>query len=565
VGEKVFGSLDQGPTWTDITSSVSGSALSWTGASLLDPGQIFNDIQDVFIRLQVRDAAGNVGATATQQYQLDITAPTTTFSHLGLSADTGTGASDFVTRTAAQTITATLGATLAMGETLFGSVDGGTTWVNITNKVTNTALSWDGVTLSGTSSIQLQVRDAAGNVGTAATQAYTLDTTAPSTTFSGVGLSADTGTPGDFITNTAAQTISATLSAALATGEALFGSVNGGSTWVNITNKVTGRTLSWDAATLSGSSIQLQVRDAAGNVGTAVTQTYTLDTVPSNVNITDILISDDTGLSATDFVTQTAEQTISANLAVGLATGEALFGSVDGGSTWTNITNQVSGTTIRWTGVTLSGASSIQLQVRDLAGNAAPSGIRAYTQDNTAPAAPAGPSAYTDDTGAVLSASSTAAITDETRPGIRVPTGLVDTPKLYVNGVLTAATYDASTGTLTPNSGLSEGVHLFTYSLTDAAGNESARSAALSITVDTTAPAAPAAPSAYADDVGAIQSASSSAIRSDDTRPGLRVPTNLVDTPKLYVNGVFTPATYNASAGTLTPNSALPDGVHLFT
>jgi hypothetical protein len=65
--------------------------------------------------------------------------------------------------------------------------------------------------------------------------------------------------------------------------------------------------------------------------------------------------------------------------------------------------------------------------------------------------------------------------------------------ELYVNGVLTAATYDASTGTLTPNSALPEGVYLLTYSLTDAAGNEGAQSAALSITVDTTAPNTPTA------------------------------------------------------------------------
>jgi hypothetical protein len=293
-GETVFGSVDPwGVDWTNITSSVTGSALNWTGVSLWDQIPEGLSASDVAIRLQVRDAAGNVGATVAQQYELDMIppAPTATFSSIGLSADTGTR-DDFITNTAAQTVTANLSRALATGETVFGSVDGGLTWVNITSKVTstssaiwdgenwistgttNTTLSWDGATLSG-SSIQLQVRDAAGNAAPAAMQAYTLDTTAPSTTFSGVGLSVDSGTPGDFITNTAAQTISATLSAALAAGETVFGSVDGGSTWVNITNKVTGTALSWDGVMLMGaSSIQFQVRDLAGNAGAASVQAY---------------------------------------------------------------------------------------------------------------------------------------------------------------------------------------------------------------------------------------------------------------------------------------------------
>ncbi|WP_416559215.1 Ig-like domain-containing protein [Limnohabitans sp. yimb22184] len=279
-GEKVYGSLDGGSTWTDITSQVNGSAISWAGVTLLGTNSI---------KLQVRDTAGNVGTTATQAYTLDTTGPSITLSAIDISADTGTSATDFETQTAAQTVTATLSAALATGEAVFGSVDGGSTWVNITSKVTGTALSWDGATLSGTSSLKLQVRDAAGNAAPTATQAYTLDSTAPTTTVSGLGLSADTDTPGDFITKTAAQTITGTLSAALATGEALYGSVDGGATWANITNKVTGTALSWDSVTLSGiSSLQLQVRDAAGNVGATTAQNYTLESSAVPLNLSDI-------------------------------------------------------------------------------------------------------------------------------------------------------------------------------------------------------------------------------------------------------------------------------------
>jgi hypothetical protein len=44
---------------------------------------------------------------------------------------------------------------------------------------------------------------------------------------------------------------------------------------------------------------------------------------------------------------------------------------------------------------------------------------------------------------------------------------------------------DPLTGTLTPTEPLSEGEHELSYTLTDAAGNESAESPALTLTVDT--------------------------------------------------------------------------------
>ncbi|WP_228201403.1 Ig-like domain-containing protein, partial [Acinetobacter baumannii] len=51
-----------------------------------------------------------------------------------------------------------------------------------------------------------------------------------------------------------------------------------------------------------------------------------------------------------------------------------------------------------------------------------------------------------------------------------------------------AASYDPVTGTLTPTTPLADGSHQLTYTLTDAAGNESVQSPALLLTVDTTAP-----------------------------------------------------------------------------
>ena len=111
--------------------------------------------------------------------------------------------------------------------------------------------------------------------------------------------------------------------------------------------------------------------------------------------------------------------------------------------------------------------------------------------DTTAPTTPASaPSGYTDDVGSIIStsANSTAATTDDTQPGIFVGKDLTDTPKLYVDGALANAIYNSNAGTLTPNSALSEGSHTFKYTLTDGSGNESGRSPALTIAIDTLAP-----------------------------------------------------------------------------
>lgn len=132
------------------------------------------------------DAAGNDvnttlnGSGVTTFVNVDAIAPTTTISVIALSADTGSSASDFITKTASQIITATLSTGLFAGEILYGSVDSGSTYSDVSSKVSGTAVSWDGVTLSGTSSVKFKVTDEAGNDGTVASQSYTLDTTVPS-------------------------------------------------------------------------------------------------------------------------------------------------------------------------------------------------------------------------------------------------------------------------------------------------------------------------------------------------------------------------------------------------
>ncbi|EXE14054.1 type I secretion C-terminal target domain protein, partial [Acinetobacter baumannii 1106579] len=106
-----------------------------------------------------------------------------------------------------------------------------------------------------------------------------------------------------------------------------------------------------------------------------------------------------------------------------------------------------------------------------------------------APATPSVPSGYLDNVGADQGIKGSGSSTDDTTPGVVISApGAGETPTLYVDGEKVAASYDPVTGTLTPTTPLADGSHQLTYTLTDAAGNESVQSPALLLTVDTTAP-----------------------------------------------------------------------------
>ncbi|MBF0185858.1 MAG: putative Ig domain-containing protein, partial [Magnetococcales bacterium] len=400
-GEVLYGSTDGGTSWSNVNSRLTGTALFWENITLSGSGSIQFKVTDT--------TSGYDGVVAAQNYIVDSTAPAIAISGIDLSLDSGTSDSDFITRIAAQTITATLSAGLANGDLLYGSVDGGTTWSDITGKVNGSALIWDGAMLSGSGTIQLKVADLAGNQGALASQGYLLDGEAPATTISAIDISVDSGSnDDDFETNTTNQTITATLSAALASGERLYGSVNDGQDWLDITSKAVGTAILWDGAVLTGgvvfhapTAIKIKVSDAAGNDGMVATQSYILDMATPSVTVGNIHILSDGGSSSTDFVTNVSTQTITATLSGLIVTDHALFGSTDNGATWHDITGKVSGTSVYWDGAILaSGTHAIHFKVSDVdAGNDGAVATQTYTLDTTSPGISIGALALASDTG----------------------------------------------------------------------------------------------------------------------------------------------------------------------
>ena len=467
-GDAVKVSMDNGATWQTATATVGTSNWSLAGVTLTGSNTMI---------VRVEDVAGNFSTALTQAYVLDTIAPTAAVSTVAFMADSGSSATDFITKTAAQTITGTLSSAIVAGDIVKVSLDNGTTWQTATASVGSTTYSLAGATLGGSNTMQVRVEDLAGNFSTAKTQAYVLDTVAPTAAVSTVAFSADTGTSAtDFLTRTASQTITGTLSSAIVAGDSVRVSLDNGTTWQTATAAVGSTTYSLAGVTLTGSNtMQVRVEDVAGNFSTAKTQAYTLDTTPPTEAVATVSLSADTGSSASDFITKTAAQSLAGTLSAPLASGNVIKVSLDNGATWLNAAGTVGLTTFGLTGQTLTGDNTMIVRVEDAAGNFSTQWTKAYDLDTTV-VAPA--MALASDTG-------TSATDKLTKLGTVNVTGL-ETGASWQYSTNAGSTWTNGSGTSFTLTG--DGNKSVTVRQTDVAGNLSAASTAYTFTLDTTTP-----------------------------------------------------------------------------
>jgi hypothetical protein len=207
---------------------------------------------------QATDAAGNVGTSSPVTYTLDTIAPTLAITSTGV-----------LTNQTTQSISGTIDAADA-GLTV--SIYDGTTLLGIVTPAANGSWSKQVTLLSiqGTQTLTAQATDAAGNVGTSSPVTYTLDTIPPTLTVVSTGV----------LTNQTTQTISGTIDAADA---GLTVSIYDGTTLLGTV--ISGVPGAWSKqvtllSTQGVQTITAQATDAAGNVGTSNSVTFTLDTTP---------------------------------------------------------------------------------------------------------------------------------------------------------------------------------------------------------------------------------------------------------------------------------------------
>jgi hypothetical protein len=210
------------------------------------------------------------------------------------------------------------------------------------------------------------------------------------------------------------------------------------------------------------------------------------DTPPSTPSVPDLASGSDTGSSSTDNITSDNTPTFTGTgqasstiTLISSVNGTVGSGTVDGGGQWSVTASTLSG-----------GAHTITATATTGGGTSAASSGLSITIDTTPPAAPS-VTGVSSDTGTSVS--------DE----ITSDTTLVLAGTAEAGSTVTVSrTGVGSIGSATANGGgswsldytgttLSAGDHTFTATATDTAGNTSSTSSGLTVTVDTTPPAAP--------------------------------------------------------------------------
>ncbi len=451
-------------------------ADSLGGWSLLSPSLAAGSHS---LTAEATDLAGNRSTSAVLVVTIDTVAAVPSL-EVSTASDTGiTG--DRITNDATPDFTGTTEAggvvSLYEGNTLRGSTtaDGAGLWTITSSQMGN-----------GPHTLTARGMDAAGNTSAASTAlTVTIDTVVPNAP-TGVALApaSDSGASNtDRLTNVATPTLSGSAEAnstiTLYSGSTAVGTATAGGSggWT-----VTAASLADGVNTLT-----VTATDAAGNTSAASSPlTVTIDTVQAAPGTPVLGAAYDSGTSSSDGITRIVNPTIT-------GTGEA--GSVvtlyDGGVSYGSATVNGLGVWSIATGTLVPGTRTLTASAIDRAGNSSVASAGLVITIDTSAAAPGTPSLVVDS-----GASSTDRLINTGSPtltGTAEANGLV---RLYDGVSLIGSGTANGSGIWTiAATGLGAGVHALSARMVDAAGNTSDPSAALTITIDTTAPGAPGTPS----------------------------------------------------------------------
>ncbi|WP_312191117.1 Ig-like domain-containing protein [Leclercia sp.] len=216
-------------------------------------------------------------------------------------------------------------------------------------------------------------------------------------------------------------------------------------------------------------------------------------------------------------------------------------------------------------GIPYTNGETLTAVANDSSGNVSPSNS-ITAADTTAPDTPM--IILADDAvGSLTGALNSDQTTDDPRPVFSGSGEAGTTVTLYDNGKAIGTTVVNSDGswTFTPSANLADGLHQFTATSTDAAGNVSPDSEEFNLTIDTLAPNAPVLE--VTDDVGTIQDLLTNGGFTDDNQPDLGGSGDPGSTIAIYDNGLLVTEVVVDDNGTwsYTPPVALTDGLHSIT
>ena len=478
-----------GEAGTTITLSDNGSQLQlptitvdqnglWSASVTLANGSNSLTASDT-------DVAGDAASSSAVIYTLSTTGPTVTES---LTIDSGTSSSDRITSSDA------LSGTGLANTVVHFTIDGSPIATTVTADAQGTWSFTPAGLADGPHTIVASQTDGFGNTGTASLS-FTLDTTAPA-----VAITTIEG--GDNIINAAEAAGGIQISGTAETGSSL--TVNGAAVTVDGTGHWT---TSVTPAGQGALTVTAVATDVAGNSSTAST-TLTVDTIAPTGGTPDLVASSDSGVSSTDNITDVTAPGFTVALNPTVAAGDTVQLLLGGSPLAHPVTHSITAADILAGSVSLAvtagdlgadGGKSISAQFSDAAGNTSTTAALTITLDTIAPTGGTPDLVASSDSGV----SSTDNITDVTAPGFTValnPTVAAgDTVQLLLGGSplahpvthsITAADILAGSVSLAVTAGDlgADGGKSISAQFSDAAGNTST-TAALTITLDTTAPA----------------------------------------------------------------------------
>ena len=253
------------------------------------------------VKADVADQANNQAPQAAQALMVDETVPAAP--GVALSNDTGSSGSDQVTNDASLTLTG-----IESGATVEYSLDGGSNW--------STSAPTLAQLVQGSNTVEVRQTDLAGNVSSAGSLTFTLDT---STAAPGVALTTDSGSSAsDHITNVGTLALSG-----LEAGATVSYSIDGGTTFTSSFSAVEGL-----------NNVIVRATDVAGNTNDTAFS-FTLDT---STAAPAVALTTDSGSSSSDHITNVGTLALS-----GLEAGATVSYSIDGGTNFTGTFSAVEG------------------------------------------------------------------------------------------------------------------------------------------------------------------------------------------------------------------------------
>ncbi|WED67032.1 Ig-like domain-containing protein [Synoicihabitans lomoniglobus] len=507
-----------------VQAGDTSSDLDYHSTSALTAGTSIKDAfnQDAVRTLPAPGASNSLGAN--KAIVIDTTAPTVT--SVAVPSDDTYVADDNldftvnfvenVTVTGTPQLALTIGSTTRQATYQSGS---DSTALVFHYTVQTGDLDADGIAVGSLSANSGTLRDTAGNDATltlnavGSTAAVLVDAVAPTVSSVDVPTSASyrAGQSLDFTVNftenvniaTANPTLAITVGATSRTADYVSGS---GTNALLFRYTVQAGETDTDGIAVGALATTGTLRDGAGNDATLTlnsvgsTAAVLVDTTAPTISIG----APSATLTSTTNVTYTVTYVDAAFNASTLAAGNVTVNKTGTADATTAVTGTGTTRTVTLSGITGDGTLGISIAAgtaTDTAGNTAPSAgpSTTFTVDNTAPNAPA-VTAITEDTGASAA------------DGVTSDTGLIISGTAEANASVEVFVDEASIGTANADgsgawsydhsgTALTEATYSITAKSTDSAGNTSAASTGIDVTIDTTAPAAPAI-TGISDDTG---------------------------------------------------------------